>query len=257
MRVVLVDDQALVRAGFAMVIDSQTDMSVAGQAGDGIAGLDTVRQVQPDVVLMDVRMPRLDGIDATEQILALADEGHIRTPKIIVLTTFDDDEYALRALRAGASGFLLKDTLPEVLLDSIRTVVDGGAVIAPTTTRRLLDSEILPHLGAGQDASLTATSADSSQSPMPAQNLPAQNLPAQNLLDADEVRRLESLTPREREVLTLIAKGLSNTEIGERLFLAQPTVKTHVGRILMKLEVRDRVQAVVLAYEAGLVAPGS
>lgn len=252
LRVVLVDDQALVRAGFAMVIDSQTDMSVAGQAGDGIAGLDTVRQVQPDVVLMDVRMPRLDGIDATEQILALADEGHIRTPKIIVLTTFDDDEYALRALRAGASGFLLKDTLPEVLLDSIRTVVDGGAVIAPTTTRRLLDSEILPHLGAGQDASPTATSADSSQSPTP-----AQNLPAQNLLDADEVRRLESLTPREREVLTLIAKGLSNTEIGERLFLAQPTVKTHVGRILMKLEVRDRVQAVVLAYEAGLVAPGS
>jgi DNA-binding NarL/FixJ family response regulator len=257
LRVVLVDDQALVRAGFAMVIDSQTDMSVAGQAGDGIAGLDTVRQVQPDVVLMDVRMPRLDGIDATEQILALADEGHIRTPKIIVLTTFDDDECALRALRAGASGFLLKDTLPEVLLDSIRTVVDGGAVIAPTTTRRLLDSEIPPHLGAGQDASPTATSADSSQSPMPAQNLPAQNLPAQNLLDADEVRRLESLTPREREVLTLIAKGLSNTEIGERLFLAQPTVKTHVGRILMKLEVRDRVQAVVLAYEAGLVAPGS
>lgn len=257
LRVVLVDDQALVRAGFAMVIDSQTDMSVAGQAGDGIAGLDTVRQVQPDVVLMDVRMPRLDGIDATEQILALADEGHIRTPKIIVLTTFDDDEYALRALRAGASGFLLKDTLPEVLLDSIRTVVDGGAVIAPTTTRRLLDSEILPHLGAGQDASPTATSADSSQSPTAAQNLPAQNLPAQNLLDADEVRRLESLTPREREVLTLIAKGLSNTEIGERLFLAQPTVKTHVGRILMKLEVRDRVQAVVLAYEAGLVAPGS
>ena len=252
LRVVLVDDQALVRAGFAMVIDSQTDMSVAGQAGDGIAGLDTVRQVQPDVVLMDVRMPRLDGIDATEQILALADEGHIRTPKIIVLTTFDDDEYALRALRAGASGFLLKDTLPEVLLDSIRTVVDGGAVIAPTTTRRLLDSEILPHLGAGQDASPTATSADPTQSPTS-----AQNLPAQNLLDADEVRRLESLTPREREVLTLIAKGLSNTEIGERLFLAQPTVKTHVGRILMKLEVRDRVQAVVLAYEAGLVAPGS
>lgn len=252
LRVVLVDDQALVRAGFAMVIDSQTDMSVAGQAGDGLAGLDTVRQVQPDVVLMDVRMPRLDGIDATEQILALADEGHIRTPKIIVLTTFDDDEYALRALRAGASGFLLKDTLPEVLLDSIRTVVDGGAVIAPSTTRRLLDSEILPHLGAGQDASPTATSADPTQSPTS-----AQNLPAQNLLDADEVRRLESLTPREREVLTLIAKGLSNTEIGERLFLAQPTVKTHVGRILMKLEVRDRVQAVVLAYEAGLVAPGS
>src|SRR5690625_6478293 len=131
-----------------MVIDSQPDMTVAGQAGDGVTGIATVRQEQPDVVRMDVRMPRVDGIEATEQILGLADSGQIRTPKIIVLTTFDDDEYALHALRAGASGFLLKDTLPEVLLDSIRTVVDGGAVIAPTTTRRLLDNELLPRLGA-------------------------------------------------------------------------------------------------------------
>ena len=144
LRVVLVDDQALVRAGFAMVIDSQLDFTVVGQAGDGAAGLDIVRQDEPDVVLMDVRMPRIDGIEATQRILALADEGTIRPPKIIVLTTFDDDDYALRALRAGASGFLLKDTLPEVLLESIRTAVDGGAVIAPTTTKRLLETRPCP-----------------------------------------------------------------------------------------------------------------
>lgn len=246
LRVVLVDDQALVRAGFAMVIDSQADLSVVGQASDGAAGLDIVRQEQPDVVLMDVRMPRVDGIAATEEILALADEGQIRTPKIIVLTTFDDDEYALRALRAGASGFLLKDTLPEVLLDSIRTVVDGGAVIAPTTTRRLLDHQFLPRLDAGDPPRPSTTSATPSEV----------SEPAPSRLDDADARRLESLTPREREVLLLIATGLSNTEIGERLYLAQPTVKTHVGRILMKLEARDRVQAVVLAYEAGLVEPG-
>lgn len=249
LRVVLVDDQALVRAGFAMVIDSQTDMAVAGQAGDGAVGIDIVVREQPDVVLMDVRMPQVDGIEATEQILALADSGRIRPPKIIVLTTFDDDEYALHALRAGASGFLLKDTLPEVLLDSIRTVVDGGAVIAPTTTRRLLDNELLPHLGAGDQAAGQA--ADSG----PGDTEPGAEAGSSrpSLLDDAAARRLDSLTPREREVLVLIAQGLSNTEIGQRLFLAQPTVKTHVGRILMKLEARDRVQAVVLAYEAGLV----
>ena len=261
LRVVLVDDQALVRAGFAMVIDSQADLSVVGQASDGVAGLDIVRQEQPDVVLMDVRMPRLDGIAATEEILALADEGQIRTPKIIVLTTFDDDEYALRALRAGASGFLLKDTLPEVLLDSIRTVVDGGAVIAPTTTRRLLDNQLLPRLGAGEGHGPAPASATSPEvSDAPAGSLGEVGGPgiagAVSRLDDADARRLESLTPREREVLVLIATGLSNTEIGERLYLAQPTVKTHVGRILMKLEARDRVQAVVLAYEAGLVEPG-
>ncbi|MGO2035617.1 MAG: response regulator [Brevibacterium sp.] len=274
LRVVLVDDQALVRAGFAMVIDSQADLSVVGQASDGAAGLDIVRQEQPDVVLMDVRMPRVDGIAATEEILALADEGQIRTPKIIVLTTFDDDEYALRALRAGASGFLLKDTLPEVLLDSIRTVVDGGAVIAPTTTRRLLDNQLLPRLGAGDGPGPAPASATSPQVSDAAEGSPgdaaANDVSTGSLgevggpgiagavsrLDDADARRLESLTPREREVLVLIATGLSNTEIGERLYLAQPTVKTHVGRILMKLEARDRVQAVVLAYEAGLVEPG-
>ena len=141
-RVVLVDDQALVRAGFSMVIDSQDDLEVVGQAGDGEEAVAIIARVQPDVVLMDVRMPRLNGIQATGRVLALADEGAIRTPRIIVLTTFDEDEYALAALRGGASGFLLKDVLPEILLDSIRTVVRGGAVIAPTTTRRLLDTQL-------------------------------------------------------------------------------------------------------------------
>ena len=149
LRIVLIDDQVLVRTGFAMVIDSQPDMVVAGQAADGDEGVTAVRTVEPDVVLMDVRMPRVDGIAATEQLLALADAGQIRTPKIIVLTTFDEDEYALRALRCGASGFLLKDTMPEMLLESIRTVIDGGAVIAPSTTRRLLDRQLLAHLGDG------------------------------------------------------------------------------------------------------------
>ncbi|MCS4594865.1 response regulator transcription factor [Brevibacterium sediminis] len=287
LRIVLVDDQALVRAGFAMVIDSQPDLTVVGQAGDGAAGLDIVRQDEPDVVLMDVRMPRIDGIEATQRILALADEGTIRPPKIIVLTTFDDDDYALRALRAGASGFLLKDTLPEVLLESIRTIVDGGAVIAPTTTKRLLETRLLPHLGAGDPphsdprsaaSGTDATSAGGFAPTPPGDGEPASSevsasaLSEQGMqsndgadasgragasrLDAADMRRLESLTQRETEVLVLIATGLSNTEIGERLFLAQPTVKTHVGRILMKLEARDRVQAVVFAYEAGLVGPG-
>ncbi|WGP06803.1 response regulator transcription factor [Bacillus subtilis] len=287
LRVVLVDDQALVRAGFAMVIDSQPDLTVVGQAGDGAAGLDIVRQDEPDVVLMDVRMPRIDGIEATQRILALADEGTIRPPKIIVLTTFDDDDYALRALRAGASGFLLKDTLPEVLLESIRTVVDGGAVIAPTTTRRLLETRLLPHLGAGDlphsNPQSAASGTDATSAEGVAPTLPGDGESASSegsasalsepgmqsngsadasrragasRLDAADMRRLESLTQRETEVLVLIATGLSNTEIGERLFLAQPTVKTHVGRILMKLEARDRVQAVVFAYEAGLVGAG-
>ena len=232
-------------------------------------------------------MPRIDGIEATQRILALADEGTIRPPKIIVLTTFDDDDYALRALRAGASGFLLKDTLPEVLLESIRTVVDGGAVIAPTTTRRLLETRLLPHLGAGDlphsnpQSAASGTDATSAEGVVP--TLPGDGESASSegsasalsepgmqsngsadasrragasRLDAADMRRLESLTQRETEVLVLIATGLSNAEIGERLFLAQPTVKTHVGRILMKLEARDRVQAVVFAYEAGLVGAG-
>lgn len=251
-RVVLVDDQALVRAGFSLVIDSQSDLHVVGQAGDGEEAVELVARVQPDVVLMDVRMPRLDGIQATSRILALADEGAIRTPRVIVLTTFDEDEYALAALRVGASGFLLKDVLPEILLDSIRTVVKGGAVIAPTTTRRLLDAQ-LGTPAEPNDHTLaraaTAPTEEASSTPLGRHGAP----PA---LDPERTRMLASLTPREREVLELVGRGLSNAEIVDALVLAEPTVKTHVGRILMKLGARDRVQAVVFAYDAGIVTPG-
>ena len=267
-RVVLVDDQSLVRAGFALVIDSQPDLEVVGQAGDGEAAVDLVTQVQPDVVLMDVRMPRLDGIRATGQILALADEGTIRAPRVIVLTTFDEDEYALAALRSGASGFLLKDVLPEVLLDSIRTVVDGGAVIAPTTTRRLLDSQLLnPTVQSGTTEVASRTNRAPSEgaggagervSPAsaPPPN-PASPAAATHTPDPQHARLLATLPPREQEVLELMGRGLSNAEIVEALVLAEATVKTHVGRILMKLGVRDRVQAVIFAYDAGIVTPGS
>lgn len=263
-RVVLVDDQSLVRAGFALVIDSQSDLEVVGQAGDGDEAVDVVTRVQPDVVLMDVRMPRLDGIQATARILRLADAGTIRAPRIIVLTTFDEDEYALAALRGGASGFLLKDVLPEILLDSIRTVVDGGAVIAPTTTRRLLDSQLLrppqppaadPASGtpAGSDPAGGAPSARTRREAPPHASTPEGARPP---LDPERARILDSLTPREREVLALVGQGLSNAEIVDALFLAEPTVKTHVGRILMKLGARDRVQAVIFAYDTGIVTPG-
>ncbi|WP_306298587.1 response regulator transcription factor [Brevibacterium yomogidense] len=275
-RVVLVDDQALVRAGFSMVIDSQDDLEVVGQAGDGEEAVAIIARVQPDVVLMDVRMPRLNGIQATGRVLALADEGAIRAPRIIVLTTFDEDEYALAALRGGASGFLLKDVLPEILLDSIRTVVRGGAVIAPTTTRRLLDTQLFQATqGVGADDAHAATSAAvpsdaataagapaaaatsaASSSPAAPTSTPPSAPPAPPALDPERARMLASLTPREREVLALVGQGMSNAEIVDSLVLAEPTVKTHVGRILMKLEARDRVQAVVFAYDAGIVTPG-
>jgi len=267
-RVVLVDDQSLVRAGFSLVIDSQSDLQVAGQAGDGEAAVELVTRVQPDVVLMDVRMPRLDGIQATSRILALADEGAIRTPRVIVLTTFDEDEYALAALRGGASGFLLKDVLPEILLDSIRTVVDGGAVIAPTTTRRLLDSQLAhaarptPTDQGSAQSRESAVSADGPTGPGVGDDRPPPASAAGGghpapAPDPERTRILASLTPREREVLELMGKGMSNAEIVDALVLAEPTVKTHVGRILMKLGARDRVQAVVFAYDTGIVTPGS
>lgn len=250
LRVVLVDDQALVRAGFALVIDSQPDLEVVGQAGDGVEAVDLVTRLHPDVVLMDVRMPRMDGIEATSRILARADDGTIPTPRIIVLTTFDEDEYALAALRGGASGFLLKDVMPEILLDAIRTVVKGGAVIAPSTTRRMLDSTLGLH---GAPVPQRGSAESSSAPHLVGSPAPAANAPA---LDEDRARRLASLTPREREVLELVGRGMSNAEIVDALFLAEPTVKTHVGRILMKLGARDRVQAVVFAYDAGIVTPG-
>lgn len=220
-RVALVDDQQLVRAGFSMVINSQADLEVVVQCADGQEAIDQVPGNQIDVVLMDVRMSGVDGITATEHLTSHPDpSGH--TPKIVILTTFDLDEYVLRAIKAGASGFLLKDTPPEEMLEAIRTVHRGDAVIAPSSTKRLLD-----HL---------VTALPDEQRATPA--------------------ALDALTDRETEVLTLMARGLSNTEIADTLFVAEATVKTHVGRVLMKLQARDRVQAVVTAYETGLVVPG-
>lgn len=220
-RIGLVDDQQLVRAGFSMVIGSQPDLEVVAEASDGAEAIERFPELSLDVVLMDVRMPNVDGITATEALTSRPDaEG--RTPKIIILTTFDLDEYVLRAIKAGASGFLLKDTPPEDMLAAIRTVHRGDAVIAPSSTKRLLD-----HL--------------------------VDVLPAE---ERTTPAALEVLTEREREVLLLMARGLSNTEIASTLFVAEATVKTHVGRVLMKLHARDRVQAVVVAYETGLVTPG-
>ena len=227
-RVMLVDDQELLRTGFRMVLQSQTDIEVVAEAGDGLQALEVLAATEVDVVLMDVRMPRMDGVEATRRICA-AGSGLTGTgvpgtgPHVLILTTFDLDEYAFTALKAGASGFLLKDVPPAELVAAIRAVHSGEAVVAPTTTRRMIDrfATILP----------------SSQPPM----------------DTPELARL---TDREREVLLLIAGGLSNGEIAGRLSLSEATVKTHVGRILTKLEVRDRVQAVVLAYETGLVRAG-
>ncbi len=218
-RVLLVDDQALIRMGFRLVLDAEDDLEVVGEAGDGDAALTQVVALEPDVVLMDVRMPRMNGIDATACVLAARPDT-----KVLILTTFDLDEYAFGALRAGASGFLLKDARPAELADAIRTVARGDAVVAPRVTRRML--EIF------------------------ADRLP---LPGQEAEDP----RLADLTARERQVLVAVAEGLSNAEIARRLFLSEATVKTHVGHVLDKLGVRDRVQAVVVAYETGLVRPGS
>ena len=219
MKIVLVDDQELLRMGFRLVLNSQPDMQVVGEAADGREAIALVAEHAPDIVLMDVRMPVLDGVAATRAIV-----GSGASARIIILTTFDLDEYAYAALRAGASGFLLKDAQPADLLSAIRAVASGDAVVAPSTTRRLLESVELPDPGRAVPA------------PPPA---------------------LATLTPREREVLLAVARGLSNPEIAETLVLAEATVKTHVGRILAKLELRDRVQIVVFAYEHGLVNSAS
>ncbi|WP_250448284.1 response regulator transcription factor [Actinotalea sp. C106] len=216
--VLLVDDQALLRMGFRLVLEAEADLTVVGEASDGRAAVEQVAALRPEVVLMDVRMPGTNGIDATTQIVA----EHPRT-KVLILTTFDVDEYAFAALRAGASGFLLKDARPAELVAAIRSVASGDAVVSPRVTRRMLEM-FAGHLPTPQDGPPT---------------------------DLDP--RLAELTPRELEVLRTVAQGLSNAEIATRLFLSEATVKTHVGRILAKLEVRDRVQAVVLAYETGLV----
>jgi DNA-binding NarL/FixJ family response regulator len=212
-RIVLVDDQELVRTGFRMVLDAQPDMTVVGEAGDGLAAVEFARRHPADVMVMDARMPRLDGVEATRRIRLAGDR-----PRVLMLTTFDLDEYAFAALKAGASGFLLKDVPPEELLFAIRAVHSGDAVVAPSTTRRLID-QFAPLLPAGAAAP----------------------------------PEISCLTEREREVLVHVAQGQSNSEIARRLFVSEATVKTHVGRILAKLGLRDRVQAVVFAYENGLV----
>ena len=216
--ILIVDDQQLLRLGFRMIFEAEPDLEVVGEAGDGTEAVRLTGQTSPDVVLMDVRMPRTSGIEATEQIVAKYPGS-----RVLVLTTFDLDEYAFAALRAGANGFLLKNSEPAELLSAIRTVARGDAVVAPRVTRRLLE-KFASQLPAGPD-------------------------------DQAEDPRLGLLTEREREVLTEVAHGLSNAEIAERLYLSEATVKTHVGRILPKLGLRGRVQAVVFAYETRLIQP--
>jgi DNA-binding NarL/FixJ family response regulator len=216
-RVVVADDQPVVRSGLAAILDTQDDIAVVGTAADGAEAIDVCRRVRPDVILMDVRMPGTDGIDATRAIVA----GAVDAPKVLMLTTFDLDEHIYDALGAGASGFLLKDVTPEALFDAVRVVAAGDALLAPAITRRLI-AELVRQ----RPAAPTTT------------------------------RALERLTARETEVLLLLAEGLSNTEIAERLVVSGETVKTHVSRTLAKLGLRDRAQAVVLAYETGLVIPG-
>lgn len=216
LRVVVVDDQLLVRTGFRMILETEADVEVVGEAADGVEAVDVCRRLAPDVVLMDVRMPRMDGIEATRR---LAGPEVLHPLRVLILTTFDLDDYVYAALRNGASGFLLKDTPPEELVRALRLVAAGEALLAPSVTRRLIDE--LAHV-------------------QPPPTPP---------------RELALLTSREREVLTLMARGLSNAEIAAELILGETTVKTHVGRVLTKLGLRDRVQAVVLAYESGLVTP--
>ncbi len=217
-RVLIVDDQALVRGGFRSILEGQPDLEIVGEAEDGAQAVEMARDCDPDVVLMDIRMPRLDGIAATRELLDKASDRL----RVLVLTTFDHDEYVYEALRAGASGFLLKSAPPRELAGAIRTVAGGDALLAPDITRRLIQDYI--------------------ERPRPS---------------AIALRAFDALTPRETEVLTMIARGRSNGEIAAELYLSEPTVKTHVTRVFAKLGVRDRVQAVVLAYEAGLVQPGS
>jgi DNA-binding NarL/FixJ family response regulator len=218
LRVLIVDDQLLVRTGFRMILEAEHDIEVVGEAADGTEAVAEARRLAPDVVLMDVRMPELDGIEATRRLLANGIDG----TKVVMLTTFDMDEYVYDALRAGASGFLLKDVPPEQLVAGIRAVASGDALLAPTITRRLIEEFV--------------RTAPAKRSAPPG---------------------LDELTPREVEVLRLIAAGLSNAEIAKELFVSETTVKTHVGHLLTKLRLRDRVQAVVLAYESGLVQPGA
>ena len=218
-RILICDDQALVRAGFKLILDAEEDLEVVGEAGDGGEALELAAASGPDVILMDVRMPNMNGIEATQEITAKSGEDG---PKVLILTTFDLDEYVYEALRAGASGFLLKDSPAEQLVAGIRVVAAGDALLAPSITKRLIE--------------------DFTRAAAPPESPPA---------------ALDQLTARELEVFKLVARGMSNAEIAQSLVVSDTTVKTHVARILMKLSLRDRVQAVVLAYESGIVQPGA
>ena len=233
-RLLLVDDQELLRTGYRMILDAQPDLEVVAEAGDGLAAVAAALNHRPEVVLMDVRMPGVDGIEATRRIIAA-----LPATRVLILTTFDLDEYVLQGLRAGAAGFLLKDARKEELLSAIRAVAAGDAVIAPSATRRLIETYVQGPGGSGSGSGPGSGSGGGGPAGTP-------DDPA-----------LRSLTRREHEVLLLIAHGLSNAELAARLCLSEATVKTHVARILAKLGLRDRVQAVVRAYEAGLIRPGA
>lgn len=220
-RVLIVDDQALIRTGFEMILNVEDDIEVVATCDDGVQAVEAVRRWRPDVVLMDIRMPKLDGIGATREIMAESTPGE-PGPRVLILTTFDLDEYVFEALQAGATGFLLKDTPPETLVDGLRVVAAGEALLSPAITKRLIEQFAKQPSPAAPDAAI-----------------------------------FSELTDREHDVLLCIARGLSNAEISDDLFVSEATVKTHVSRVLAKLNVRDRVQAVVLAYEHGLVTPGS
>ena len=217
-RVVLVDDDELVRSGLAMIIDSADDIEVCAQASSGRDGIEAVRRHRPDVVLMDLRMPGMDGVEATAQLMAMPDVD----ARVVVVTTFDDDRHVLDALRAGASGYLLKRSRPTELLDGIRLVADGDGLLSPSVTRQLIE-RIADH----------------------------------HVPDPDDARSLDRLTEREREVLVRVAQGLNNAEIADQLHISESTAKTHLKRLMMKLDLRDRVAAVVFAYENGLIRPGA
>ncbi|MDX6744288.1 response regulator transcription factor [Actinocorallia sp. A-T 12471] len=221
-RILLVDDQPLLRAGFRLILQAEPDLTVVGEAADGAAAVEATRTLLPDVVLMDIRMPGVDGIEATRRIVR--DRAASHDPRVLILTTFDLDEYVIEAVRAGASGFLLKDAPPEDLVTAIRIVADGDALIAPSVTRRLIDTY-------------------------------AARLPA--VREEAPPPGLDHLTEREREVLGQVARGLSNAEIARELVVSETTIKTHVGNVLAKLGLRDRVQAVVYAYETGVIRPGN
>ena len=266
-RVMLVDDQRLVRGGLSMLVNSQPDLQVVMEADDGLAAIDVFDRMvaegqAPQVILMDVRMPHCDGLEAARRILERDGEREVSEDervRIIMLTTFDIDEYVYSAVRAGASGFLLKDTPPEQLLEAIRTVHRGDAVIAPSATRRLLE-HMIPVLDSPAPVVPTAPAAESVPATPPAAGselpkatfIPAEHASFEPVQDYPHRELIEQLSPREFEVLGLIARGLSNAEITRELVLSEATVKTHVSHVLAKLGARDRVQAVIMAYEAGI-----